>query len=235
MFECAVLERTTQVNPGEGIGDTPAAAAARGAADSSRAGKRVADVVTEGLSGPNGTGGEESGEYGLGADGGSAKCATGDDGSRSPAEGSHGGGFLGGIAEPLFRDGRLDFEDGVDALGRQVESGFMRKERRRVEVVEDGDVDLAGTAAVGIDDESGSGSVAAGEVAFEEIDPVMLGGGAGGGGMLEEAADGEIGEHLRLHAAEDFDEIDSAGVRFARHKGIIRIGAGSGRGGEWWW
>jgi hypothetical protein len=44
----------------------------------------------------------------------------------------------------------------------------MRKERRRVEVVEDGDIDLAGTAAVGVDDESGSGSVAAGKVTFKE-------------------------------------------------------------------
>ena len=52
------------------------------------------------------------------------------------------------LAEPLFRDGGLDFEDGVDAFGGQVESGFMREERRRIEVVEDGDVDLAGTAAM---------------------------------------------------------------------------------------
>ena len=83
---------------------------------------------------------------------------------------------------------------------------------------EDGDVDLAGTAAVGINDEGGGGSVAAGEVAFEEIDPVMLGGGAGGCGVLEEAADGKIGEHLGLHAAKDFDEVDAAGVGFARHR-----------------
>ena len=40
----------------------------------------------------------------------------------------------------------------------------------------------------------------------------MLGGGAGGRGVLEEAADGEVGEHLGLDAAEDFGEIDMAGV-----------------------
>jgi hypothetical protein len=67
---------------------------------------------------------------------------------------------------------------------------------------------------------------------------VMFGRGTGGGGMLEESADGEIGEHLRLHAAEDFDEIDAAGVGFARHKSIDQnSGGGAGEaascGGKW--
>ncbi len=73
-----------------------------------------------------------------------------------------------------------------------MESGFVREQRRRVEVVEDRNINLPGAAAVGIDDEGGSGSVAAGKVTLEEIDPVMLRGCAGGRGMLEETADREI-------------------------------------------
>jgi hypothetical protein len=75
----------------------------------------------------------------------------------------------------LAGEGRLDLEDGVDALGRKVESGGVREQRRRVEVVEDGDIDLAGAAAGGIDYESGSGTVTLGEIAIEKLEPVMLG------------------------------------------------------------
>ncbi len=79
-------------------------------------------------------------------------------------------------------------------------------------MIENGDVDLARAAAVGIDDEGGGGAVALGEIAVEEAEPVMLGGGAGGRGMLKETADGEIGEHLLLDAVEDFGEVEMAGV-----------------------
>ena len=62
-----------------------------------------------------------------------------------------------------------------------------------MELVEDGDVDLAGAAAGGVDDEGGGGAVGFGEIAVEHFEPVMFGGGSGGGGVLEEAADGELG------------------------------------------
>lgn len=88
----------------------------------------------------------------------------------------------------------------------------MREEERRVEIVEDGDVDLAGARAVGIDDEGGGGTVTLGEIAVEEIEPVVFGCGSGGGGVLEEAADGELGEHFVLDAAEHLGEVDLAGV-----------------------
>ena len=68
-----------------------------------------------------------------------------------------------------------------------------------------------------VEDESGSGAVALRQVAFEETDPVVLGGGSGGGGVFEHAAHGQIREHLLLDAAEDFGEIELSGVRFARH------------------
>ena len=47
----------------------------------------------------------------------------------------------------------------------------------------------------------------------------MLGGGSGGGCVFEEAADGELGEHFLLNAAEDFGEVDLAGVGSAGHDG----------------
>ena len=45
----------------------------------------------------------------------------------------------------------------------------------------------------GIDDEGGRGAVGFGEIAVENFEPVMFGGGSGGGGVLEGAADGELG------------------------------------------
>ena len=74
-------------------------------------------------------------------------------------EGADGGGFIGGVAEPLAGEGRLDFEDGVDAFGGDVDSGGVGEEQGGIELVEDGDVDLAGAAAGGIDDEGGRGAV----------------------------------------------------------------------------
>jgi hypothetical protein len=73
-----------------------------------------------------------------------------------------------------------------------MEAGFVGEQDRRIQVIEDGDVDLAGAAAFGIDDESGGGGVALGEIAGENIEPVALGGRAGGGGVFEKSTDGEL-------------------------------------------
>ena len=176
---------------------------------SRRARRRLAAKVS---GGPDGGGGEKAGE-----DRGRRGFRTADDGDGSAAKGSDGGGFFRGVAEPLAGEGRLDLEHGVDAFGGQVESRGVREQRRRIEVVEDGDVDLAGAAAGGVDYEGGGGSVALGEIAIEKLEPVMLGGGSGGGSVFEEAADGELREHFLLDAAEDFGEVDLAGVGSAGH------------------
>jgi hypothetical protein len=141
LLEGAVLEGTTQI-------------------DAVRGGERFegsADVLAESFGGPDGAGGEESGEDGLRADGAPAEDAARNDARRGAAEGADRGGLFSRIAEPLAGDGGLDLEDGIDALGGNVQAGVVRKERRRIEVVEDGDVDLAGPAAVGIYDEGGGG------------------------------------------------------------------------------
>jgi hypothetical protein len=44
----------------------------------------------------------------------------------------------------LARKRGLHFEDGVDALGGDVLAGGVREERRRIEVVENGDVNFGG-------------------------------------------------------------------------------------------
>jgi hypothetical protein len=105
-------------------------------------------------------------------------------------EGGYGRGFIGGVAEPLSRESRLDFEDGVDAFGGDVDSGGVGEEQGGMELVEDGDVDLAGAAAGGIDDECGGGAVGLGEIAVKHFQPEVFGGGSGGGGVFEEAAYG---------------------------------------------
>jgi hypothetical protein len=71
-----------------------------------------------------------------------------------------------------------------------VDAGRVRKHGRCIEVVEDGDVDLAGAAAGGVDYECGRGAVSLGQVAIEKLEPVMLGSGSGAGGVFEEATDG---------------------------------------------
>ncbi len=70
----------------------------------------------------------------------------------------------------------LTSKHGVDAFGGEVKARGMREQGRRIEVVEDGDVDLAGAAAGGVDHEGGGGAVAPGEIAIEELEPVLLGG-----------------------------------------------------------
>ena len=163
MFECSVLEAAAEVERGRL--------------------KPAVKVRGESGWGPDGAGGEESGEDGLEA---------GAMGRAGAMEGADGGGFLGGVAEPLAGEGRLDFEDGVDAFGGDVDSGGVGEEHGGIQVVEDGDVDLAGAAAEGIDDEGGRGAVGFGEIALEHFEPVMFGGGSGGGGVLEGVADGEL-------------------------------------------
>lgn len=183
------------------------------------AGQGAAEVRGKRGRGPDGAGGEESGEDGLGAAG-------------VAAEGADGGGFIGGVAEPLAGESGLDFEDGVDAFGGDVDSGGVGEELGGMELVEDGDVDLAGAAAGGIDDEGGGGAVGGGEITVEHFEPVVFGGGSGGGSVLEEAADGERGEHFVLDAAEDFGEVEAGGVGCAGHEGIDQNRGGEADGAE---
>ncbi len=111
----------------------------------------------------------------------------------------------------------LDLENGVDALGRQVQAHVEGEERRGVETVEDDQVELAGAAAERIEDEGGRGAVALGEVALEQLTPLMFGSGSGSGGVLDQTDSGELGEHLVLDAAKDFGEIDVPGIGSAWH------------------
>jgi len=50
-----------------------------------------------------------------------------------------------------------------------VDSGGVGEEQGGMELVEDGDVDLAGAAAGGIDDEGGGGAVGLGEIAVKHF------------------------------------------------------------------
>jgi|SRR5579872_2194620 len=169
-----------------------------------------AEVGGESAGGPDGGCGEEAGEDWRR---GGFRAADNRDGSA--VEGSDRGGFFGGVAEPLAGEGRFNFEHGVDAFGGQVESRGVREQRRCVEVVEDGDVDLTGTATGGVDYECGGGSVTLGEVAIEKLKPVLLGGVTHCRRMFEESTDGELREHFLLDTAEDLGEVDMAGVGWA--------------------
>ncbi len=180
-------------------------------------GEGSAEVGAEGVWGPDGAGGEQAGEDRLGANGGTLG-SSGDDRDGGAVEVADRAGFVGGILNPLARKGGLDLENRVDALGGDVKAGGVREQQRRVEIIEDGDIDLAGAAAERVDDEGGRGSVTLGEIAIEQCEPMIFGGGSGGGGMLEEAADSELGEHLLLDAVEHFGEVDLAGVGSARHR-----------------
>jgi hypothetical protein len=172
------------------------------------------EVGGEGGFVPDGGGGEESGEEFGGGSG----------------EGADGGGFFSGVAEPLFGNGGLNFENRVDTFGGDVGAGGVREELGRGEVVEDGEVDLAGAAAVAIDDEDGGGAVALGQVTLEELEPMAFGGGALRRAVFEELADGELGEHFLLDAAENFGEVDFSGVVSSRHD--PRMGVGRAEGGR---
>jgi len=96
----------------------------------------------------------------------------------------------------------------------------VREQRRRVEVVEYCNVDLAGPAAHGIDHECRRGSVAFRQVAIEKLKPVMFGCRSGSGRMLKKSAHGKLGEHFLLHSAEDLGEVDLTGIGSARHDGL---------------
>lgn len=182
------------------------------------------NVAFKCLGGPDGGGGEESGEYGLGV----AEDGTADDGGGGAAKGSDRGGLFGGVSQPLAGDGGFDFEDGVDAFGGDVQARGMWEQQGRIEIVKDGDVDLAAAAAIGVDYEGGGGAVALGEIAVKEVDPMLFGGGAVGSGMFEDSAGGEVRKHLMLDAEEDLAEIDAAGVFVGAHARFE--GKGIGRG-----
>ena len=80
---------------------------------------------------------------------------------------------------------------------------------------------MGGAGCGRIDYEGRRGAVALGEIAIEKLEPMMLGCGSGGGSVFEEPADGELRKHFLLDAAEDFREVDVAGVGPARHDGSI--------------
>src|ERR1700683_2336417 len=119
-------------------------------------GEGSAEVGAEGLRGPDRAGGEQAGENRLGANGG-ALGSSGDDRHGGAVEVADGAGFVGGVLNPLAREGWLDLENRVNAFRGDVKAGGVRKQERRVEIVEDGDIDLAGAAAERIDDEGGGG------------------------------------------------------------------------------
>lgn len=196
--------------------------------------QRISDVGIECFGGPYGAGRQQAGQDRLRSEALAAPHASGDNRRGCSAERPDGGGFFGGVAEELLRDSGFDFKDGVDTFDGNVETGVVREQRRGIEVVKNGDIDLTGSMAVGIDDECGGGPVALGKMALEESQPVLLGGGPGCGGMLEHTSYGELGEHLDLDPAEDLGEVDLAGVRFAWHSCDHRLTPGSGKFGAGW-
>ena len=175
------------------------------------------DAVGKG-SGPDGVQGEYTCEDGRGRLG-RTEGAGGEKGRGGTAEPADGGGLEAGIGDPLGGEGLLDLEDGVDALGGDVGAGVVVKEQGGIEVVVDGDVDLAAAGAVGVDNEGAGGAVALGQVVVEEVEPVLLGGGAAGGGMLKDLAGREIGEHLALEVEKDLMEVDATAVGVFAHRG----------------
>jgi hypothetical protein len=176
----------------------------------------AAEVGCESARVPDRAGGEQAGENRPGTNG-RAPGSSGDHRDGGAAEIANGGGFIGGVLKPLARKGGLDLEDRVDAFRGNVEAGGVREEKRRIKIVENGDIDLTGAAALRVDDKSGRGAVALGEIAVKQFEPVMFGGGSGGGGVLEKAADGELGEHLLLDAVKHLGEVDLAGIGWAGH------------------
>ena len=93
----------------------------------------------------------------------------------------------------------------------------MRKQGRGIQIVEDGDIDLTRTVTRVVDYKCGCRSIALGQVAIEKLEPVMFSRRSGSGSVFEEATDGELSEHFFLYSAEDFGEVDLAGVGSAWH------------------
>ncbi len=151
---------------------------------------------------PDGGGREESGENTAAA------------GRQCP----DGGGFFSGVAEELFGNGLFNLKYGADGFDGDMVACGVGKEQGRVEVVEDGEVDLLGALASGVDDEGGGGGEALGEIAGEEVAPKLFGGVARSGGVFEGAADGEVGKEALLNSAEDLGEVELSGVRVAAHR-----------------
>ena len=131
----------------------------------------AAEVGGEGCDIPNGGFCQKAGQEGL---------------PPGPAECADSSGFDGSVGEPLAGEGRFDFEDGADAIHREMQGGGVGEKRWSEEMVVDGDVDLAGAVAFGIIDKTGGGTVAGGEMSVEEIDPVLLDCSAGGRGVFYE-------------------------------------------------
>jgi|SRR5579863_3316844 len=106
----------------------------------------AAEAGAEGAGIPGRTGGEEAGENRLGTNR-RAFGSSGDDGDGGAVKVANGGRFIGGVLKPLARERGLDLEDRVDAFGGDVKAGGVGKQERRVEIVEDGDIDLTRAAA----------------------------------------------------------------------------------------
>ncbi len=139
-------------------------------------------------------------------------------------ERADGGGFGSRVPEPLFGDGRFDFEHGAYGFNGYMVAGGVGEEWRAMQVVIYGDIDLAGAAAGGVDDEGGRGSVARGQVVGEEVEPQVFIGGAGGGGMFERMGDGDVGEEAGLNSAEHLVKVEVGGVDVAGHGGVLELG-----------
>ena len=186
------------------------------------------EIIGDGFFGPDAAGSENAGEDAAGTDGETA--SVGDYFGAGALEFSHTGGFIHGFCDPLAGKCGFNLENSVNAFGGDVQAGFVGEQRRRIKVVENGEVDLAGAVAVAIDDEGRGAAVALGKIAIEQFDPVLFGGGAGGRGVLEHAADGELGEHFVLDPAEGFGEVDLFGIGMTWHSDW-RI-RGERRGGD---
>jgi hypothetical protein len=101
----------------------------------------------------------------------------------------------------------------------------MREKQRRESPIIDRNIDLPTAIAVSIDDEGTRSAVTGGQIAVEEVDPMVLGGGSADCRVLEQFSDRQTGQHLVLDVKEHFTKIDFAAVLFARHT-VPRIRAG---------
>ena len=124
--------------------------------------------------------------------------------------------------EEVFGDLLFNLEYGAHGFDGDVIAGGVREEQGRGVVVEDGEIDLAGALASGVDDEDGGGGEAFGEVAIEEVAPDLLSRVASGGAVFEGLGDSEIGKEALLDAGEDFGEVELSGVGGSRHGSYLR-------------